>query len=108
MPALDLGGLAGGREARRRVLPDDVQHVVAGVKAARLQDHQALVDQRADAGQWVWGRVDAGLVVDAGHVGDGVQIPATCEHGKTAEEPLFARPEQIVAPCDGVADRALS
>jgi hypothetical protein len=43
-----------------------------------------------------------------GHGLDGVQTPATREHRETAQEGLLARPEQIVAPPDSVADGALS
>ncbi|HEY3259030.1 MAG TPA: hypothetical protein VGJ95_01990, partial [Pseudonocardiaceae bacterium] len=101
VPPLDLVGLAGVREARCRILPDDVEHVVARVRAMGLQHDQALVDQGADAVQRV------ACVVDApGNVADGVQAPATREHGETAEERLLARPEQIVAPPGGVADSA--
>jgi len=103
VPPFGLFRFARARQARRGVLPDNVEHVVARVRAVAFEHHQALVDEGADAVQGISDVVDA-----AGHVLDGVQAPATGKYGQTTEEYLFARPEQVVAPCHGVADRALS
>ena len=73
-------------ESLGRVLPDDVEHVVARVVTDPIKDDQALIDQRTHAFErgpdFYHGSAD---------LLDVAQAPATCEYGETTEEFLRSR-----------------
>ena len=88
------------------VLLDRCQHHETGVAVRADPPHKTLVHQRGEAVE----RVDlrpAAAVGAPGHCLDGLER-RTRERREQDKQPLLARPEQLVAPFDGGAERLLA
>ena len=70
----------------------------------RLDPEQALVGERLEAGD----EIDAEIAVGIGDRGCHVGRPAAGEDRKPGEEPAFLDGQQLVAPVEGAAQRALA
>ena len=99
--ALDLGELVRRLELFLAVLADRLQGAVAGRRAA-VDDEQAVVDE---PGQPVG---DGGTAAPGSHHGHGgVDVEPRGEHRDAAQQRLVGGTEQVVAPSDRVAQRAV-
>src|SRR4051812_43621477 len=102
MSLTDVRILATRRKLLERKLANGFQYAESRhpVSLLSLTD-EALVDERRQ----VLKDVKLAIGIDDGF--GPLQSEATCEHGQTTEEALLLRREQVIAPGDGVTQRAL-
>jgi hypothetical protein len=101
--ALELGGLAAGAQALGGVLAHQLEQQVAGRAVLLAHHHQRAVDQAAEHVEQ-----GPGLARVGAHRLGGVEGEAAAEHRQPGEERLLLAGEQVVAPVDGRAQRAVA
>ena len=110
VPGLDVGSLAGLLQPLERVLAEQRMQVEARLgggalgRIGGLDPEEALVGERLEALQDVDPEVAVRVDDGEGQLGG----PAARERGEAAEEPSLRLGQQVVAPRDGAAERALA
>jgi hypothetical protein len=79
MPALDLGDVRPGRQPLGHKRADGLQHPRPGAVAGGVEVDQAVPGQRL-------GQVQRPVLVQAGHLGGGLDGPAVREHRRDLEQ----------------------
>jgi hypothetical protein len=100
----DRGGLSSLAQLFKRVLPDCLQHPVAGPELAVFDGDQRLFDEQ---GEQIEGLVTLD-VTDAANFLRRIEVEIAKEHSRAAEEDLFRLREQRVRPVDRRPQRLLA